>query len=175
MKSSFYVALTCKVYRELIDAYADGTLNAQMLNQAAAELQSVPNRDYFSGSLEAPAGRDSVFGQLSGINTGTHQYLGMVVDVTDQEIILRLVEPLSVGDEIEIVPFQGEPICLQVKQLFSVIGERVESMRQDSIVRIPKFDAPTRVQNVAKLNVVRFVQGACHPHPQPLSHQGRGG
>jgi U32 family peptidase len=170
MKSSFYVAQTCKVYRQLIDAYAAGTLNTQMLNQAATELQSVPHRDYFSGSLEVPAGRDSVFGQLSGINTGTHQYLGMVVDVTSQEIILRLAEALTIGDEIEIVPFQGEPICWQVKQLFSVTGERVESMRQDSIVRIPKFDAPSRVHNVAKLNVVRFAQVGATTGGLPLQN-----
>ena len=155
MKSSFYVALTCKIYRQLIDSYAAGTLSADMLQKAAAELQSVPHRDYFSGSLETPADSDSVF-QLSGINTGSQQYLGIVIDSTPQEIILRLAEPLRVGDEIEIVPFQGEPIFWKVDQLFSVTGERLKSMRQDSIVRIPKLDA--RLHDIAKLNVVRFAQ-----------------
>lgn len=158
MKSSFYVALTCKVYRQLIDAYAAGTLNADLLKCAAAELQSVPHREYFSGSLETPAGSDSVFGQLSGINTGTQQYLGIVMDSTPQEIILRLVEPLAIKDEIEVVPFQGESIRWKINQLFSVTGERLESIRQDSIVRIPKLDAPTRLHDVAKLNVVRVAQ-----------------
>ena len=156
MKSSFYVALTCKVYRQLIDAYAAGTFTADLLKVAAAELQSVPHRDYFSGSLETPAGSDSVFGQLSGINTGSQQYLGIVIDSTPHEIILQLVEPLALKDEIEVVPFQGEPIRLQVNQLFSVRGERLESMRQDSIVRIP-IDAP-RSHDIAKLNVVRAAQ-----------------
>lgn len=165
MKSSFYVALTCKVYRQLIDAYAAGTLNAEMLQIAAAELQSVPHRDYFSGSLETAAGEDSVFGQLSGINTGTQQYLGIVIDSTPQEIILQLVEPLAIADEIEVVPFQGEPIRWQVQQLFSVTGDRIESMRKESLVRIPKMDAPARSQDIAKLNVVRFVQAA-----KPVAH-----
>ncbi len=158
MKSSFYVALTCKVYRQLIDAYAAGRLSPEMLKCAAAELQSVPHRDYFSGSLSTPAGSDSVFGQLSGINTGTQQYLGIVMDSTPEEIILRLVEPLAIADEIEVIPFQGEPIRFQVNQLFSVTGERLESMRKDSIVRIPKLDAPTQLDDIAKLNVVRVAQ-----------------
>jgi len=152
------VALTCKVYRQLIDAYAAGRLSPELLTCAAAELQSVPHRDYFSGSLSTPAGSDSVFGQLSGINTGTQQYLGIVMDSTPQEIILRLVEPLAIADEIEVIPFQGEPIRFQVNQLFSVTGERLESMRKDSIVRIPKLDAPTRLDDIAKLNVVRVAQ-----------------
>jgi len=156
MKSSFYVGLTCKIYRQLIDAYAAGTLRAEMLELAAQELQSVPNRDYFSGSLEMPAGRDSVFGQLSGINTGTYEYLGLVIDTTPEEIVLRLVEPLKVGEEIEIIPFVGEAIRGKVDRLFSVTGERVQSMRQDSIVRIPKFAAATNTENIAKYNVVRF-------------------
>jgi putative protease len=158
MKSSFYVALTCKVYRQLIDAYAAGRLDEQLLSKAAAELQSIPNRDYFSGSLETPADKDSVFGQLSGINTGTHQYLGMVMETTPQEIIVRLVEPLAVGDEIEIIPFQREPICWQVNHIFSMTGEPLESMRKDSIVRLPKPDESMRSHNITKLNVVRFTR-----------------
>lgn len=165
MKSSFYVALTCKVYRQLIDAYAAGTLNAEMLQVAAVELQSVPHRDYFSGSLETAAGEDSVFAQLSGINTGTQQYLGIVIDSTPQEIILQLVEPLAIADEIEVVPFLGEPIRWKVNSLFSVTGDRIESMRKESLVRIPKMDVPARSQDIAKLNVVRFVQAA-----KPVAH-----
>lgn len=159
MKSSFYVAVTCKVYRYLIDAYAAGILDETLLIQAITELQSIPNRDYFSGSLESRAGRDSVFKQLSGINIGTHFYLGMVMETTATEIILRLVEPLALGDEIEIIPFQGEPIRWQINQMFSITGEPLESMRKDSIVRLPKpNDFLQRLDNVAKLNVVRFTQ-----------------
>lgn len=156
MKSSFYVGLTCKIYRQLIDAYAAGTLSAEMLELAAQELQSVPNRDYFSGSLETPAGRDSVFGQLSGINTGTYEYLGLVIDTTPEEIVLRLVEPLTAGEEIEIIPFVGEAIRGKVDRLFSIKGERVQCMRQDGIVRIPQFPTTTNTENIAKYNVVRF-------------------
>ena len=163
MKSSFYVAITCKVYRQLIDAYAAGTLNADLLNKAATELASVPNRDYFSGSLDTPAGRDSVFRQESGINTGNQQYLGIVMDSTSQDIVLRIFEPIAVGDEIEVVPFQGEAIRWKVKDLFSVTGEGREFMRQESIVRLSKADASTRSHEIAKFNVVRVAQPAFLP------------
>ncbi|MBD2099731.1 U32 family peptidase [Leptolyngbya sp. FACHB-261] len=160
MKSSFYVAVTCKVYRQLIDAYAEGRLSADLLQQAAAELQSIPHRDYSSGSLETPAAQDSVFEQLAGINTGSHQYLGMVLEATPQAIVLQLVEPLSVGAEIEVVPFEGEPIRWQVNQLSSVTGEPLELMRKDSIVCIAKPDQSARFNQIAKLNVVRAAQRA---------------
>lgn len=163
MKSSFYVAITCKVYRQLIDAYAAGTLNSDLLDRAAAELTSVPNRDYFSGSLETPADRHSVFEQLSGTNTGTYQYLGIVMDLTPQDMFLRIFEPITVGDEIEVVPFQGEPIRWTVKDLFSVTGERREFMRQESIVRLPRLNELTQTHEIAKFNVVRVAQHAVKP------------
>jgi putative protease len=97
-----------------------------------------------------------VFGQLSGINTGTYEYLGLVVDTIPDEIVLQLVEPLTVGEEIEIIPFQGEAIRGRVDRLFSITGESVEFLRQDSIARIPKFPAATKAANIAKFNVVRF-------------------
>ena len=113
-----------------------------------------------------------MFGQLSGINTGTHQYLGMVLDATPQEIVLQLVEPLAIGDEIEIIPFEGDAIRCKVDRLFSVMGDRINSMRQDSVVRIPKIDAPISLQNVAKLNVVRFAQAVETIPPAPLAKGG---
>ncbi len=152
MKSSLYVATTCRVYRRLIDAHADGTLSDALLQAAAAELQTVPHRDYASGSLDSPAGRDTVYGQLSGINTGSHHYLGMVMETTPDHLIVRLTEPLRVGDEIELLPFQQPPLRWQVNQMESIVGAPLESMRKDSVVRLPRVEALAAIE---PLNVVR--------------------
>ncbi|MBD2461314.1 U32 family peptidase [Oscillatoria sp. FACHB-1407] len=168
MKSSFYVALTCKVYRQLIDAYANGTLDAALLAEAAAELQSVPHRDYTTGSLETPADRSSVFERLHGINTGTHQYIGLVLDVTSETVIVRLLEPLAVGDRLEIVPFVGEPIAWTAQQLTSITGEPLQSMRQDSVVCVAKPEGLERWGAIAQWNVVRLASNASSSNTQPV-------
>jgi putative protease len=157
MKSSFYVATTCRAYRQLIDAYAEDQLTPDLFNQIAAELEAVPHRDYCSGSLEEAAGADSVYRQFHSNNTGTHNYLGIVLDTTADKMILQLFEPLTVGDEIEIIPVQGKPIPWEVNQLFSIVGEPIRSMRKDSIVCLPKSPELTPLQNVQKLNVVRVL------------------
>ncbi|MDX1521103.1 MAG: peptidase U32 family protein [Anaerolineae bacterium] len=157
MKSSLYVATTVKAYRQLIDAYAAGTLNADLIDQVNGELEAMPHRDYFAGSLDAPAGPDSVFGQLSGINTGSHKYLGLVVDTTADQIVLRLTEPLTVGDAIEIVPVHSRPIRWQVDRLTSVMGRSIRAMRKDNVVCLPKT---TALEPVSTLNVARIV----HPN-----------
>ncbi|OZH52496.1 peptidase U32 [Hydrocoleum sp. CS-953] len=156
MKSSFYVAVTCRAYRQAIDAYAEGRLTPEMLNQIVAELESIPHRDYDSASLETPAGKDSVYKQLES-SRGTHEYLGIVMETTPENIVLQLVESVRVGDEIEIIPVHGEIMRWKVSELFSVVGDRLEKMRAGNVVCIPKTVAPEILNNVEKLNVVRVA------------------
>jgi len=163
MKSSFYGAIASRVYRRLIDAHGDGTVDAALLAWAAAELRSVPHRDYFTGSLDTPAGPDSVFDQAAGINTGTHQYLGSVVETTDDAIFAHLVEPLTVGDDIEVVPPQGEPIRWRVSQMESVVGEAQTHLRQESIGRFPRECLPGGGAAIAPFYVIRQAIAAQTP------------
>ncbi|MGD1715424.1 peptidase U32 family protein [Dapis sp. BLCC M172] len=156
MKSSFYVAVTCRAYRQAIDAYAEGRLTPEMLNQIVAELESIPHRDYDSASLETPAGKDSVYKQLES-SRGTHEYLGIVMETTPENIVLQLVESVAVGDKIEIIPVHGEIMRWKVSELFSVVGDRLEKMRAGNVVCIPKTVAPDILNNVEKLNVVRVA------------------
>ncbi len=151
MKSSLYVGTTCKAYRQLIDAYAANTLTADLIQQVNRNLQSIPHRDYTTGSLDTPAGPDSVFEQFSGINTGSHKYLGMVVDTTTEHVVLRLIEPLAVGDVIEILPAQSGVVQWQVDNLYAITGESITDMRKDGVVRLPKVDT-----SIGKFNVARI-------------------
>lgn len=155
MKSSFYGAIASRVYRHLIDAHTDGSLDSNLLDWAATELRSVPHRDYFTGSLATPAGSDSVFNQAAGINVGTHQYLGMVMETTADAVVVHLVEPLALGDAIEVVPPQGNPIRWHVSQMQSVIGEPQSHARQESIVRFLREEIPGRGEAIAPFQVVR--------------------
>ncbi|UZQ55241.1 U32 family peptidase [Trichothermofontia sichuanensis B231] len=156
MKSAFYVAMTVKAYRQALDAYATGQWTPALQAQLAADLRSIPHREYFTGSLATPAGPDSIFGQLGGINTGEATYVGIVIDTTPDWIVLRLAEPLHLGDEIEIIPFQGPPIPWRVTRLLSVQGEPRSEMRQDGVVCLPKVDCPGPVATIARYMIVRF-------------------
>ncbi|MEM7536542.1 MAG: U32 family peptidase [Chloroflexota bacterium] len=155
MKSSFYVASTCKAYRQLIDGYAKRTISPTLMQAIAHDLQAVPHRDYTSASLESPAGPDSVYGKLDGINRGNYQYTGIVLDTTPDRLVMRTAMPLSIGDHIEILPFQQKPIRWQVDQLFNIVGEPIQHMRQDSVACLPKTD---ELDKVKRMNVVRMAE-----------------
>ncbi|MCB9644207.1 MAG: U32 family peptidase [Myxococcales bacterium] len=153
MKSSFYVATTCKTYRRLIDAYAAGEWSEALLAEARAELESIPHRDYASGSLDVPAGEESVYDQAGEGRDGAYGYVGVVVDTTPEKVVVRLSSPLAVGDTIEWVPFSRAAIPWRVEQIYSVLGESRESMRQDSVVCLPRTP---ELSDVERLNIVRM-------------------
>ncbi|WP_448573021.1 peptidase U32 family protein [Trichothermofontia sp.] len=175
MKSAFYVAMTVKAYRQAIAAYAAGQWTPTLQAQLAADLRSIPHREYFTGSLATPAGPDSVFGQLRGINTGEATYVGVVIETTPDSVVLRLAEPLRVGDEIELIPCQGPPIPWRVTRLLSVLGEPRSAMRQDGVVCLPKADCPGSLAAISRYNVVRFraldssLDGGSPEVPTPVS------
>lgn len=157
MKSSLYVATTCRVYRRLIDAYAEGNWSDALVQEAQQELLSVPHRTYFAGSLETPADSESVFSQAYGNNTGTHSLLGKVLDVGSERITVQLHAPLKKGDVLEFLPFQSSALPLKIDTMFTVLGEPRESMRQDSVVCLPL------AQNLSAVeadNVVRLAGSA---------------
>lgn len=165
MKSSFYVAMTCRIYRTLIDAYAEGRLTPALYEAAATELKSAPHRDYASGSLLNPAQAETVYHQTTPINEGEHEYLGIVLETTPNVIVMKLATALKIGDEIELVPHTGAPIAWQVTHLQSVMGESLPSIRQDNVVCLPKAMMPPGSDAIAPYHVARIAP-AHHPLAQ---------
>ena len=164
MKSSFYVAMTCRVYRTLIDAYAEGRLTPDLYAQAATELQSAPHRDFASGSLQSPAKSETVYHQTTPINEGDHDYLGIVLETTPDYIVMKVATALNLGDEIELMPAQNQPIPWRVNGLHSVLGESIESIRQDNVVCLPKALMPVEAHAIAPYHVARIA-----PARRPLA------
>jgi putative protease len=156
MKSLFYVASLCRAYRQAIDLYTAGADYAAALPELAAEINSIPHRDYFDASFSKPAGTLSVFQDRQGtVRSGTHQFTGVVLEKSDRFAAVRLYAPMREDQHIEIVPFRGAPISVQATQVFDLKGNRLESPRQDCVVCIPLDE---QLAHVEPLNIVRAAR-----------------
>ena len=156
MKSLFYVASLCRVYRRAIDLFTSGAEITPEMIQLDAELNSVPHRDYFGASFSEPAGMLSTFQDRQGtIRAGSHQFTGLVLEKNDQFAAVRLYAPMTQDQKIEILPFSGAPIQVQPSQVYDLLGNRVESPRQDCVVCIPLGEHLARVE---PLNIVRSAR-----------------
>ena len=154
MKSSLYVATTCKVYRHLLDAEANHSLDEELLEYLEKELDSIPHRDYFSGSLEQKADKNSTHDQAVFDEQEHYKYLGIILDDTKDFLVMRLYESLAIGDTIEFLPFETKAFEWQVDSLFSLDGEKKQSGKNDSIICLPKKGL---LQQLTRFNVARIA------------------
>ncbi len=152
MKSSLYVATTCKVYRQAIDAYWEGNFNASLLAKLEEDLKAIPHRAYFSGALEGPLREDSTYEQRIFDEEKLHKYQGIILDTTKEYLIVRLYETLQLGDLLEFLPFQGDNIRWQVDEMFDIEGHRIHFARNDSVIFLPKKE---ELKALKRFNVLR--------------------
>lgn len=156
MKSLFYVASLCRAYRRAIDLHVSGAGFSDEMNRLNAELVSVPHRDYFDASFSKPAGILSTFQDRQGtIRSGTHQFTGIVLEKCDRFAAVRLYAPILADQRVEILPFRGDPIHVPVHDVYDLLGNRMDSPRQDCVVRIPLDE---RLAHVEPMNVVRAAR-----------------
>lgn len=139
MKSVMYVATLTRAYRKIIDSVIDGSVSEDIYREALQEIESVPHRKYFNGSMQQPAQDDSTYEEQSQSATkGTHAYLGLIIDQTSQRLVLKLYRSISQGNEIEFIsPVKGR-LKWSVSDIRSLDGSSIQIARQDSVVTIPR-------------------------------------
>lgn len=158
MKSALYVATTARVYRRLLDACSEDSIDSELLDWASSELEAIPHRDYCRGSLDGPAAEDSVYlPKGKAANSSTQKYQGLVLDKVADKLLVKLVEPLSVGSRIEFLMDtecgeESPTMRTFVKRLESVDGEILKVARQESVVLL---DVGCETKKLHALNLIR--------------------
>jgi len=155
MKSALYLATTCRAYRNLIDRACEGELTEEDIEVAERELNALPHRSYCDGSLEEPAGAESIYDiDCGGVSNRQSQFVGMVLDANQEWLALRLQAPLEQGMKVQFLPFRGEPLEVEASSLFTVQGYELSSVRQESVVCLKRQGALEKVQpyNIARVS-----------------------
>lgn len=161
MKSLLYIATITRAYRRAIDAATVGDLTEKLVSELNNEINSVPHRDYTSASLLEPAGHDSIYLSNDAPNDNSdYTMLGIIIAENSNSHIVELYKNINLGDEIEILGFNGETIITKVISLRNGAFEDVDSVRQNSIALIEK------IPGAKVLNVIRAKKGAAVSEPQ---------
>lgn len=109
MKSAYYTAAVTKVYREAVDTIAESPRDfEEKVPQWLAELEKVSHRDYCSGFLMGPPGREA-HNYNSGVYAPNYDFVGIVL-AYDQEKQALLVEQrnhFACGETLELLPPRG--------------------------------------------------------------------
>lgn len=152
MKSHNYAGTISKVYSEALNFYRDnGTFLSADLSRWEEELKRVSHRDYHSGSLVSPAGKDSIFSERQH-GDSLADACAVIVEVGEDYQLLEVKKAFNKGDYLEFVPFSGENIVIQAESISDVSGDSFEKSRPGMLVKMPAL------KGVRPLNIVRTWQ-----------------
>lgn len=135
MKRPEYVAVVVDTYRRAIDAYLANKTNFTVSTQDHKDLAQIFNRDFTTAYLFGKEGRFMMSDRRPN-NRGVR--IGRVIDYSPREktAVIRLDEPLALGDMVEFWVKVGGRVCTNVTAL-KLQGQDVPEAPAGRAVAIP--------------------------------------
>jgi len=152
MKSSYYVGLVTKIYREAIDDYfEDPRLYKSKIPYYQSELAKMSHREYTTGFYYGKVtGEDHAYYDAEQIRI--QDYLG-VIESYDESTGFCIIEQrnkFNVGEKIDIIRSSGETFSQEVKIMLDENGDCISSAPSPKQKIKLKVDLP-----VTKFDMIR--------------------
>lgn len=132
MKRPEYVATACRIYSAHLRLLDERRIIYQE-NEELRQLLQMFNRDYCHGYWDGNPGA-SLMSYKRPNNRGV--FLGRVLRRVDTGLVIKLEQPLALGDGLEIWVTSGGRYALTVEKIYQG-GEEVEAAYPEEIVTIP--------------------------------------
>lgn len=138
MKSHLYAATMSKVYSDALNHYKEnGNFLSDDLEQWDKELSKVTHRSYAEANLMTPADDATIFNEREVNSDGDYIMVGRVLEaVQDKFLIVEVRNAFNLQDKLEILPFEGETIPLEVESITTLAGKELTRTRPSSLVKI---------------------------------------
>ena len=128
MKTALYVAVTARTYRMAIDDYLESEeLYRSRLPLYEREIEMCTTRDFTTGYFfHRPDSSDHIYGSSTYLQKAV--FLGMAESVDpDGGVHIFQKNKFSVGDEVEIMAFDGRNLTCRVQRIVNEEGEEQAS------------------------------------------------
>lgn len=148
MKSPLYVATLVKAYREALDSLQQGKLIAS--EDCFKETDRIRHRPYTEGFLKDTGNLETIYYQKSR-EFEPYEFTGIVLEVlsSEEKLVVWIANPFCSGDELEVLPFKGQAISLDLKTVRDPLGNRIEKARPNTVLCLDYL------KGVEPLNVLR--------------------
>jgi putative protease len=135
MKNHLYLSTVTGVYRAAIDEYSKNKkLSPEFLAELDTELTKFAHRGYTEASLIKPAGEDSVYRDRETA-TNSHQVIGKVLEVKNNEFFFLAKNPIENKDTIELVNFEKINQSFVPESFYDINGNLVEKTKPNRIYK----------------------------------------
>lgn len=135
MKRPEYVAVVVKAYRQAIDTYLADQSQYKINDDTHRDLAQVFNRDFTTAYLQGKQGKNMISDRRPN-NRGVRIGRVLSYDHSAKQVTIKLDEPLSVGDMIEVWVKVGGRVTTTVSSMLSK-GQQVTEAPEGSEVTLP--------------------------------------
>jgi putative protease len=151
MKSHHYAGTVSKVYGEALSYYKEnGHFLSDDIYTWEKELCKVSHRDYHSGNLIQKAGDESIFSDREHADSD-YSVAGIVLENNEKldYMLAEVRSPFLKNSELELVPFQGPNININLSEIIDVSGESFDKSRPGMVIKLPFM------KNASSYNMLR--------------------
>lgn len=152
VKSSYYVAIVTKVYRNALDClYETPEKFSAMLPRWEEELRTVSHRQYTCGFIaQKPQGEDHRYDTSAYVRH--HDFVAVVngYDEKKQMLVLEQRNHFTVGELLELVFPQGETVTVTPKALFNEDGESIEKAPHAQMTVYLPYETPVEPMTIVR-------------------------
>lgn len=155
MKTTLYVAVVARTYRQAVDDYLEDPRKYQKnIPYYQAEIAKCTYRQFTTGFFFGPTTHEA---QIYNSNTYMkgYSYLGMVEEVSKNGALFEQKNKFSIGEEIEVMKPSGENVLVTVRGLKTMDGEEVQSCPHpkerlwlQTDIRLESFDILRRYEGI---------------------------
>lgn len=124
-KSSYYVSVITNAYRKAMDIYKADPDNFTLPQWLKDEVFKVSHRAYCTGFFFGHP-KDCQYYENGGY-IREYDVVAVVEDCHDGKIYACQRNKFNKGDEVEILPPDGEPVVIKAEHMFNEKGEEIET------------------------------------------------
>ena len=142
MKSSYYVAVVTRAYRQALDALIRQEQPDQNMPKWVDEIQTVSNRGYTTGFAFGEEKIDETNPQIKNIQT--HEPAGIVLsyDETQQQIRMEVRNHLKAGEDVELL-LPDKTVAIDTQIILDNQGNKIAQVHAGNQIYLPvPYPAP---------------------------------
>lgn len=151
MKSNLYIASTVRAYSHALSELVEG--RPQEPSYWKEELKKIPHRDYTDATLDGEKDKDSIYDESLQVPS-EYSMAGLVLTIEPEKRRFSFLskQKLTIGDVIEIIPYKGAVLPLEIKNLEDLSGKKQNYIQPDGIGWLP-WEPNIAPHNVARICV----------------------
>jgi U32 family peptidase len=149
MKSNLYIASTVRAYANVISRFEHH--QEPEIGYWLEELKKIPYRGYTQGSLQVPAGMDSVYNKSKEINS-EYKMAGTVLDIDEKSsrFAFHVRNKLKIGDQLEVLTFDGNVRIVPIDKFINLAEKQLELAQPGNIIWLSCQNG-IEINNVARI------------------------